>query len=122
MHPHYLVDIHLLKSQAYQELQEWQTAMLAYLQAFALFPPTPRTVNPVETRDLFLGLAKCAYEAKEYERAVWALDHAIRYNRHHEESTCLNERRTNHVLISPFSRRFSLLPFRTSLQTQGSRF
>jgi hypothetical protein len=99
----------VLKSQAHQELQEWQHAVVAYLEAFALLPPTPRTVNPEETRDLLLGLAKCAYEAKDYERAVWATDHAIGYNRNHEESTCLNERRTHLVLISPFWRRFSFL-------------
>jgi tetratricopeptide (TPR) repeat protein len=84
LHQQSMFGIHMLKSRAYQVMEEWHSAMRAYCQTLRLLDQ-PTDAPAAEQRKLCMSLAHCAYMAKDYERSIASSEMAIEMNRHFDE-------------------------------------
>lgn len=84
LHPQSMFGVYTLKSRAHEVVEEWDGALRANDKAFLLLKQ-PDDAPAVELRKLFMGTARCAYMAKQYEKSIAASEMAIEMNRHFDE-------------------------------------
>jgi tetratricopeptide (TPR) repeat protein len=81
LHPQSMFGVYTLKSRAFEVVEEWDGALRANDKAFLLLKQ-PDDAPAVELRKLFMGTARCAYMAKQYEKSIASSEMAIEMNRH----------------------------------------
>jgi tetratricopeptide (TPR) repeat protein len=81
LHPQSMFGVYTLKSRACEVVEEWEGALRANDKAFLLLKQ-PDDAPAVELRKLFMGTARCAYMAKQYEKSIASSEMAIEMNRH----------------------------------------
>jgi tetratricopeptide (TPR) repeat protein len=74
-------DTYLLQAECYQGLKEWRKAIDLYKSILAMLD-NPEDATPQQTRQIFIGLARCSYELGAYDRCIDGSDAAISMNRH----------------------------------------
>ena len=73
--------IQLFRADAYKSIHEWAKAKDCY-QAVLVETVDPDDVTPIQMREIFMGLAECAFKLQVYDRAIAATDAALEFNRH----------------------------------------
>jgi tetratricopeptide (TPR) repeat protein len=76
-----LTEMRIQQAEAYIELGEWQTAKDILMTKIDVIS-TYGAGTPIQVRRTVMGLARCAYELKVFDKAIAASDWAIEMNRH----------------------------------------
>ena len=74
-------DFEIAKAEGFEQLKEWDKALEIYFRWMQM-PESDTELSPPQTRQLFMGFARCFYGKGEYDKAISASEAAIEMNRH----------------------------------------
>lgn len=75
-----LFGVKLKLAEAHMQNRDWEAAKAVYISMLELMVE-PTIGTPPQQRQVFMGMARCAYHFQEYDRAVAASEAAIEMNR-----------------------------------------